>query len=122
MKHLYRFLIIIAISLIGELMSTWIPLPVPGSIYGMVLMFAGLCTKVIPLEKVREEGHFLIDIMPVMFVPAAVGLIDTWGNLRAMLVPVLLCVAVVTFVVMLASGYATQAVIRLTEKKRGRAE
>lgn len=39
----------------------------------------GLMTKVIKLESVKETGKFLIEIMPIMFIPAGVGLMTTWG-------------------------------------------
>ena len=94
-----------------------IPLPVPASIYGLVLMLTGLMTKLIPLHAVKETGKFLLDIMPLLFVPAAVGLIDTWGVLRPVIVPVTVTVLVSTVAVMAASGRATQAVIRFSKQK-----
>ena len=78
MKYLKQFLIILVISLVGELMNKFIPLPVPASIYGMVILFAGLLTGLIKLDAVKEAGRFLIEIMPVMFIPAGVGLISSW--------------------------------------------
>ncbi|MBQ8506455.1 MAG: CidA/LrgA family protein [Clostridia bacterium] len=118
MRHIHRFSIIVAISFLGELLNRLIPLPIPGSIYGLVLMFAGLCTGVIPLEAVRQEGHFLINIMPVMFIPAGVGLMESWGVLKGMVVPVLVIMVVSTFVVMGVTGAVTQAAIRREEAKR----
>lgn len=112
MKHILRLTIILAISLLGELLNAWIPLPIPGSIYGLVLMLVGLCTGIIPLEKVQTTGRFLIEIMPVMFIPAAVGLIDSWGALKPMLIPALVIMVVSTFVVMGVTGHVTQAFMR----------
>ena len=60
MKYLKQFLIIIAISMIGEILKYLLPLPVPASIYGMVILFVGLMTGIIKLESVREAGKFLI--------------------------------------------------------------
>ena len=74
MKYILQFEIIIAISLIGELLNRIIPLPIPASIYGMVILFTALCTGLIKLSAVRETGKFLIYIMPMMFIPATVGL------------------------------------------------
>lgn len=118
MKWLYRLSIILGVSLLGELLHLWIPLPVPSSIYGLVLMFVGLCTRAIPLEAVRGTGRFLIDIMPVMFIPAGVGLMDSWSALRPIAVPAFVIAVVSTFVVMGASGLATQAVIRRERRAR----
>ena len=117
MQNILRFTIILGISFLGELLNRIIPLPIPGSIYGLALMFIGLCTKIIPLEAVRKPGRFLIDIMPVMFIPAAVGLMDSWGLLKDMLVPVLVIMVVSTFVVMGAAGAVTQAAIRHGRKE-----
>ena len=72
MKYLKQFLIILVISLIGELLNKLLPLPVPASIYGMVILFIGLLSGVIKLSSVKEAGSFLIEIMPVMFIPAGV--------------------------------------------------
>lgn len=78
MKFIKQFSIILIISLIGEALHYFIPLPVPASIYGLLIMLAGLQTKLIPLDSVQEASYFLIDIMPLMFIPAAVGLLDSW--------------------------------------------
>lgn len=122
MKHIFRLTIILAISLLGELLNAWIPLPIPGSIYGLVLMLAGLCTRVIPLEKVETTGRFLIEIMPVMFIPAAVGLIDSWNAVRPMLVPALVIIVVSTFIVMGVTGYVTQKLMRRGRNREEDAE
>ena len=76
MKYLKQMLIIISVSLLGELLHEILPLPVPASIYGIVGMFALLYTGVLKVDQVKETSSFLIEIMPVMFIPAAVGLIS----------------------------------------------
>ena len=118
MKHIYRLTIILAISLLGELLNALIPLPIPGSIYGLVLMLAGLCTGIIPLEGVQSTGRFLVEIMPVMFIPAGVGLIDNWGALKPMLVPALVIMVVSTFLVMGVTGHVTQFIMRREQIRR----
>jgi holin-like protein len=58
--------------------------------------------------------------MPIMFIPGAVGLIEHWGVLRPILLPLLVTTLVSTVVVMAGTGRITQAVIRLFERgKRG---
>ncbi|MDE6910210.1 MAG: CidA/LrgA family protein [Lachnospiraceae bacterium] len=117
MKYLRQFLVILVISFIGEVLKALLPLPVPASIYGMVILFAGLATGVIKLEAVRETGRFLIEIMPVMFIPAGVGLMSSWGVLKPMLLPVSVVTVVVLVAVMAVTGRVSQAVIR---KKSGK--
>ena len=117
MKHIFNITLILGISFLGELLNHLIPLPIPVSIYGLVLMLIALCLKLIPEESIRSTGAFLIEIMPVMFIPAAVALMDSWGVLRDMLVPVLVIMVVSTFVVMGVTGLVTQAAIRRSKKE-----
>ena len=111
MKFLIQFLIIIAFSFAGELLHYLLPLPIPASIYGIVLLFA-LETKLIKVKHIRETSSFLIAIMPVMFIPAAVGLIDSWQSIAGAWLQYVVVTVVSTFVVMGASGWITQFVIR----------
>ena len=117
MKYLKQFLIILAISFIGEILKYIVPLPIPASIYGMVIMFICLQTKFLKLDDVKSVGKFLIEIMPVMFIPAGVGLMSSWGTLKPVLVLVSVITVVVIITVMLASGWVSQLIIRRDRKK-----
>lgn len=117
MKHVRQFAIILVVSFLGEALKALLPLPVPASIYGLVLMLAALMLKIIPLEAVKDAGKFLIEIMPLMFIPAAVGLTQSWGKIEPILVPLIIVTAVSTVLVMAVSGRVTQMVIR---RKEGR--
>ena len=116
MKLLRQFLIILAISFVGEALKYLLPLPVPASIYGMVILFVGLLTGLIKLSWVKDAGKFLIAVMPVMFIPAGVGLMSSWGVLKPMLVPVLVVTVVAIITVMAVTGrenYAKHKEMRL---------
>nr|WP_024836026.1 CidA/LrgA family protein [Clostridium sp. 12(A)] len=116
MRYLRQFSIILFISLIGEIIHLFISLPIPASIYGLLLMLIGLKTKLIPLNAVEDASMFLIEIMPVMFIPAAVGLLDSWGVLGSMLVPFIVITLVSTILVMVTTGRVTQFFIRVDKK------
>lgn len=120
MKFLKQLLIILAISFVGEALKYFLPLPIPASIYGMVLLFILLLTGVVKLDDVQDVGKFLIEIMPVMFIPAGVGLMASWGVLKPMLVPVVVIIVVSLVLVMGISGRITQRVIRHKQKKEGK--
>ena len=119
MKYLKQFVIILLVSFLGEILHYLIPLPVPASIYGMAILFIALLAGIIKLKDVRETGKFLIEIMPLMFIPAGVGLMSSWGVLKPLLVPVSVITVVSLVVVMAAGGLVSQAVIRITIKKNG---
>ena len=112
MKYLRQMLIILAVALLGELLHYLIPLPVPASIYGIILLFLALEWKIIPLSAVKDTGEFLLEIMPMMFIPSGVELLDKWGILRPVLIPFLVICLGSTVLVMGAAGRTAQAVIR----------
>ncbi|MDE6896503.1 MAG: CidA/LrgA family protein [Lachnospiraceae bacterium] len=116
MKYIRQFLWILLFSFAGELLKYVIPLPVPASIYGLLLLLLALVTGILRLESVKETSKFLIEIMPLMFIPAAVGLLESWDALSGILIQVLTATVVSTVLVMGVSGMVTQALIR---KKQG---
>src|SRR5574344_1579039 len=72
----------------------------------------------IKLESVKETGKFLIEIMPIMFIPAGVGLMTTWGVLQPILLPVSIITAVTIITVMVATGWVSQIIIRKSGEKK----
>ena len=116
MKLLYQFGVILAVTFVGELLYALLPLPIPASIYGLIVMLICLGTKVVKLSQVKIAADFLIDIMPPMFIPAAVGLIVVWGDLKEILIPVVVIPCLSTVIVMVCTGKVTQTLIRRKQK------
>jgi holin-like protein len=117
-KYLKQFLIIISISFIGEVLKYIIPLPIPACIYGLVIMFVLLCTGIISLQKVEETGSFLTEIMPVMFVPAGVGLMEVWLTVKPILWQIAVMTLVSTIIVMVVAGLVTQTIIKIEKRHK----
>ena len=117
MKYIKQLAIIIMVCFIGEIIRYIVPLPVPGSIWGLVLMFALLLTGVVKLEKVETVADFLVDCMPIMFVPGGVGLMRSWSTLKSMLPAAVCSIVLVTPFVMLVTGKVTQKLIEKRAKK-----
>ena len=116
-KYLRQFGIILGVTCAGEVLKYFIPLSVPGSIYGLILMFVLLFTGILKVEHVKETGEFLIEIMPLMFIPAGVGLLTSWSLLQSFLVLLLVITVVSTFIVMIVTGKVTDFLISRKEKK-----
>lgn len=112
MKYIKQFAVIITVSFAGEVLHELLPLPVPASIYGLMLMLLGLTLHVIPLESVKDTAKFLVEIMPLMFIPAAVGLTESWNKISPIFWKLIAVTAVSTVLVMAVSGRVTQFVIR----------
>ena len=117
MKFIKQFGIILAISFIGEIMNYLIPLPVPASIYGLVLMLLCLHFGIVHIDSVKDSGKFLIEIMPLMFIPAAVGLIESWKTIGSKIGTYLIITVLSTIFVMIVAGHTTQAFIRFSKSK-----
>lgn len=116
MKYVQQFSIILLISVIGEILKTFLPLPVPASVYGLVIMLVALLTGILKLDQVKGAADFLVEIMPVMFVPAGAGLITAWSSLKPICVPVLIMTFISTVIVMVVTGKVTQGVIRMGKR------
>lgn len=115
MKFLRQFMIILLLSFLGEVLKMFIPLPIPASVYGLVLMLLCLVTGILKTSQIKEAAFFMIEIMPVMFIPAAAGLIDSWKVLQPLLLPILVITVVITIFVMVVTGKIAQMIAQ----KRG---
>ena len=112
MTYIFQFCIILAICFLGEILNSVIPLPIPASIYGLVIMLICLSLKIIKLEKIEKTADFLLQIMPLMFIPPAVSLITVWGEVEAILIPIIVIIVVSTIVVMGVTGKTTEFFIK----------
>ena len=108
MKFMKQIALIVLFSFLGEVCRAVIPLPVPASIYGMVLMFAALSLKIVKSAQVRDAGGFLTSVLPVLFVAPAVNLIDCWDQMRKAVVPLAVIVLVSTVLTFGVSGVVTK--------------
>ena len=116
MKYLRQLLMILIFSFIGEVLHAVIPIQMPASIYGLVLLFIALMTGLVKLPQVHEAARFLIEIMPLMFIPAGVGLLETWDVIAPAWLEYVAVTVISTWVVMIVSGRVTQFVIRRKRK------
>ena len=117
MKYVRQFGIILAVTFVGEVLKYYIPLPIPASIYGLVIMLGLLMTKIVPVKSVKDAGSFLIEIMSLMFIPAGVGLMISWNEISDIWLPLVLIIIITTVVVMVVTGRITQKVIMHDNKK-----
>ena len=112
MRYLSQFLIILGFTLAGETLHYIVPLPIPASVYGLVLLFLALCTGLLKVDRVKQAGDFLISIMPVLFVSPMVGIAERWGLIAPHLVPIVLILLSTTALTFGIAGRITQWLIR----------
>lgn len=74
MKLLKSIFIIFGFTYVGEVLATFFPIPIPGSIIGLLLLFLSLQFKLIDVEFVDSLGSTLQKYMAFFFVPLVAGL------------------------------------------------
>ena len=118
-KYIFQFARITAFCLAGEILAVVLPLPIPASVYGLLLMVAALKTGVLKLDQVRETGLFLTGIFPLLFVPAAAGVVELGSQLMDLLLPAVLAIVPITALVMAVTGMVAQKCAGRKEHKNG---
>ena len=117
MKYLSQFLRITAFTLAGELLQRLIPLPVPASVYGLVLLFIALCAGIVKLEQVKDAGGFLVSILPILFVSPAVGILENWGLIKDVMISMIVVALTSTIITFAVAGRVTQSLRNKEEKE-----
>lgn len=117
MNYVKQFCIILAFSFTGEVLNRLIPLPVPASIYGLVLLFLTLEFKILKVEHIKEVSKFLLGIMSIFFVPSSVGFINALPLMKKYGIQFALIGIVSTFIVFGVTGRITQQLMKIRNRK-----
>ena len=99
-------------------MHALIPLPVPASVYGLLLLLVLLLTGILKEEQIQESADFMISIMPLFFVPPSVALITSFESMRGSILKLLIMCLVSTVVVMVVTGSVSQLIVRIGKRKK----
>ena len=117
MKYIKQVLIILGFTLLGEVLSYVIPFPIPAAIYGIILMLIALGTGILKTSQVKDASGFLISIMPVLYVPACVRILEYLGVISKNLTAIITISVVSTFLVFAVSSLVTQWIMNRKEGK-----
>lgn len=117
MKYIKQFAVIALMTFLGEILHSLLPLPVPGSIYGMILLFLCLQTGILKLAQIEETADLLLGVMPIFFISPTVSLMSSIGIIKDSLLGVVVTCVISTAAVMSVTGLVTQAVIRRERRK-----
>ncbi|MCR6515112.1 MAG: CidA/LrgA family protein [Clostridium sp.] len=122
MKLLREALIIFGIYLIGEFLVQITNIPVPGNIVGLLLLLICLCTKIIKPSQIETISNFFLDHLAFFFLPAGVGLMNSFGVIKANIVQILIVCIATTAITIAATGRIVQFVAnKIQAKKEGSA-
>ena len=117
MNYIFQLAIIFGISFIGEVLNKLLPLPVPASVYGLVILFVLLREKIVKLEQVETVSEYLMAIMPLFFIEPTVGIMNSYGLVKGHILPLFIACFLSFGAVIVVTGLVSQTIIRYQKKK-----
>lgn len=106
-KYLRAIALIYLCLFIGNAVAALLPIAIPGSIIGMLLLFALLSTQIMPAKWVKPGCHLLIRYMVLLFVPIGVGVMKYYDQIIEHLGPLVISCVVSTLMVLVVVGYTS---------------
>ena len=103
------FAILLLLQFIGTLLSTWMSLPIPGNVLGMVLLLVALLLGWVKVEWLEAATDLLLSNMALFFVPAGVGVMVYADLIGREWLPICVGMILSTFIVMAVTGWVEQA-------------
>lgn len=120
MKIALQVAVVFLISWLGDVISTFLPIPIPGSVIGMILLFILLMIKIIKVEHIKEKIEFLKVHMPMFFIPAGVEIMEKYEFVKGSIVQLLIVCVLSTIITFAVTVYTVKGVIILQNKiKKG---
>lgn len=89
LRYIASFAIIFVSLWLGNFLQSLLDVSIPGSVFGMLLLFAGLASGMIPVRLVQPGAHVFIRYMILLFVPISVGLMNHFDMLVSNALPIL---------------------------------
>ncbi|MBU9808535.1 CidA/LrgA family protein [Rahnella sp. C60] len=106
-QYIRAFILIYLCLFAGNAISSLLPLTIPGSIIGMLILFGLLSTQILPFKWVKPGCNILIRYMALLFVPIGVGVMNYYAQLRTQFGPLVVSCLVSTLVVLLVVAYCS---------------
>ena len=121
-KKVYSFLqqaaVFAIIMLIANGLAFISPIPMPASVIGMVLLFIGLCTKVVKLEQVEGLGNSLSTVITFLFVPSGISLVNSLGIMQKFGVQIVFVILVATLALLAKTGWTGAFLLHMKDARK----
>ena len=116
MKIFREVLVFFGLYYVGELISTTLSLPLPGSLVGMILLFVLLQLHIVEMEQIATVSDFLLGHLPFFFLPAGVALMASFSAMKGLWIWMLVICLVTTIITMGCSGRIIQHMMERKSK------
>ena len=117
MKIIKQVGILFGICWISLAVEAVLPIPLPASVIGLVLLLLCLASGLIKIHHIQEKTDFLLGNMAFFFVPAGVSIIRYFDVLRSAAIPIGVICLVTTVLTFGATAWSVQLTVRLMKKR-----
>jgi len=114
-EFIMQAIIFSVIMIVSNFIADKLPIPMPASVIGMVILFILLCTKVIKLEQVEGLGMSLNSKIGFFFVPAGISVINSLGLMQKYGIAICLVIFVATVILLGVTGLFSDMLLRHSE-------
>ena len=94
------------IILISKFVANLLPIPVPSSVVGMILLFIALCTGVVKLEQVEGLSNSLSKVITFLFVPSGISLVNSLDLMASYGLQIVFVILVATLALLFVTGWS----------------
>lgn len=109
-QYCRAFFFIYACLYAGQFIATLLPITIPGSIIGMLLLFLLLSLQILPAQWVKPGCHIFIRYMALLFVPIGVGVMQYFDLLRTQFGPIVVSCTISTIIVLVVVSWSSHLV------------
>lgn len=107
-----QVVILIVIFQIGNQITKYTHIPIPGSIIGLVLLFLLLQFKIVKMKWIERGANWLLADLLLFFIPSAVGVINYQQAIGSMWGKLFLVIVLSTLTVMAFTGLTAQIIAK----------
>ncbi|HDC6167417.1 antiholin-like murein hydrolase modulator LrgA [Staphylococcus aureus] len=118
--HFFHQVIVIALVLfVSKIIESFMPIPMPASVIGLVLLFVLLCIGAVKLGEVEKVGTTLTNNIGLLFVPAGISVVNSLGVISQAPFLIIGLIIVSTILLLICTGYVTQIIMKVTSRSKG---
>lgn len=114
-RQLSLFLLI---SFISQIISSFLPITFPASLFAMLFILILLILKILPINSMEKVGIFLQQNLALFFIPPAVSIMEYSSTIKSQIVPILFISIISFFLTFISTAYTVKLVIYIMERSK----